>query len=244
MGLPVERAREEGTCCGHTKSAYFCCPTGSTCQETQHNSQLTGWTCQERGLSRLTSNRKDSSHTTEVIHRRGYRGRATYVEQAGDSGSRTWAWLLAGGVLLVLVYVLQRGFSGPPAQMGYPHPMMGGGGMQRPPNYPQGGCYAQSPQGYPMAQPAHVGGGYSTSPWAAGGMGFLGGMVMADMMHPWGHGSGYGGDTTIINNYGGGDSEYGNTFAADMSPMDGYSDGGFAADSSPFDAGDFGGGEL
>lgn len=95
-------------------------------------------------------------------------------------------------------------------------PMAGGqcAGMPVATGVPAGGCYPQAypaAHGYPQPYPVHA--GYSGGTVAMGaGMGFLGGMMMGEMMADAGHGGGdYGGG-----GYGGGGGDMGGDFAADM----------------------------
>ena len=84
-----------------------------------------------------------------------------------------------------------------------------------------GGCYpaagaAYPAGGYPVHQQPGYGGGYGGGSVAMGaGMGFLGGMMVGDMMSSHHHGGGYGGDYGG-GDYGGGGDFGGGDFAADM----------------------------
>ena len=200
-----------GKCCGIVQGQAFCCPgvtfRGPSSGDAKCYNCGTTYRCFTGFSSQNVcgnSNGGGGSWSRSQMRER----------QSGQSSDSMFFMLLLGFVAVVLVLNCSRSrethYEGKPVAYGVPavghgQPVMGGPVM--------GGGYG----GY--------GGGYGGGSVAAGaGMGFLGGMVVSDMMHHSGgghHGGDYGGG-----DYGGGGGDYGGGGGGF-----GGGDSGFSADS-------------
>ena len=199
-----------GKCCGIVQGQAFCCPgvtfRGPSSGDAKCYNCGTTYRCFTGFSSQNVcgnSNGGGGSWSRSQMRER----------QSGQSSDSMFFMLLLGFVAVVLVLNCSRSrethYEGKPVAYGVPavghgQPVMGGPVM--------GGDYG----GY--------GGGYGGGSVAAGaGMGFLGGMVVSDMMHHSGgghDGGGYGGG-----DYGGGGGDFGGGGGF------GGGDSGFSADS-------------